>query len=148
MISKLIFIEKISSNDACKIRAMLFGFIGLGLLSIIFYPLDLLNKQFPGLFNTGSSCIMLNVFGIPCPFCGMSHSFSEFIKFNFSESIYYNPASVIFFSFLGLVCLSILALSFYNYKISVTFEKKTFLIGILVLLLMWVMNIIYGHHNF
>jgi hypothetical protein len=143
---KLITLEKISSRDSSKVRIILFGFIAFGIFTIYFYPLDLLNKLFSGLLKQESSCLMLNIFGVPCPFCGMSRAFSEFIKFNFSKSIYYNPSSVIFFTFLGFICLSIFMLSFFNYKISITFNKKTFLISFLVLLIMWALNIFYGHH--
>ncbi len=142
---RFISLDKISSYDSRKIRWMLYGFIAFGYVTLVFYPLNLLNKFFPGLFKSNSSCIMLNVFGIPCPFCGMSHAFSEFIKFNFSKSIYYNPSSVIFFTFLAFGCLSILVLSFFNYKISVTFNKKTLVISILGLLTMWALNIFFGH---
>ena len=142
---RFLTLKKISSAEAWKVRAILFGFIVFGLLSSIFYPLDLIRNFSPGFFRDESSCIMLNVFGIPCPFCGMSHAFAEFIKFNFAKSIYYNPSSVIFFSFLGITCFSIFVLSLFNYKISVTFGKKTFIAAMLVLSVIWILNILFGH---
>lgn len=143
---KFISIEKISSKESWNVIGILIGFIALGLFAVRYYPLDLLNKLFPGLFRVDSSCILLNVTGLPCPFCGMSRAFREFINLNFSKSIYYNPSSVIFFIFLGIICLSILVLSFFNYKISVSFNKKTFLILVMVLATMWTLNIMFGHH--
>ncbi len=142
---KLISIEKISLKESWKIRGMLFGFIIFCLLTIKYYPLNLLHKIFPVLFTDTSSCILLNVTGLPCPFCGMSHAFYEFINLNFSRSIYYNPSSVIFFTFLTFVCLSIFVLSIFKYKISVTFNRKTLFVSVLVLMIMWVLNILYGH---
>lgn len=140
-------LKKISSGEAWKIRGLLFGFILFGFLSTKYYPLDLLRNHYPGIFRYDSSCIMLNVSGIPCPFCGMSHAFSEFVRLNFSKSLYYNPSSVIFFSFLGIICLSIFVLSLFNYKVTVTFNKRTFLILMLVILVIWILNICFGHRQ-
>lgn len=138
--------QKINPGEARNIRLILLGFIIFGIISVKFYPLDLLKVFLPDIFRKESSCIMLNVFGIPCPFCGMSHAFYEFIDFNFAKSIYYNPSSVIFFSFLGMLCLSIFVLSLFNYKISFDFSRKTLLASVLVLLVIWVLNICFGHH--
>ncbi|HMS65984.1 MAG TPA: DUF2752 domain-containing protein, partial [Ignavibacteria bacterium] len=99
-----------------------------------------------GLFRPDSSCITLNVFGIPCPFCGMSRAFREFMNFNFKESIYYNPSSVVFFLFMSVLILSVLILSFFNYKISLHFNRKTLLLFIIVIASVWLLNIFFGHH--
>ena len=138
-------VNKISKKEAWNIRWILLGFFAFGLMTIKFYPLDILKLAFPEVFINESSCIMLNVFGIPCPFCGMSHAFYEFLDLNFSKSIYYNPSSVIFFSFLGMISLSIFILSFFNYKLSVKFNKTTLVIFIMLLLTMWILNVKFGH---
>ena len=138
-------LEKISLKEARNIRWILLGFFCFGLITVIFYPLDLLKLIFPSVFRNESACIMLNVFGIPCPFCGMSHAFYEYINLNFVKSVYYNPSSVIFFSFLGIFSLSIFVLSLYNYKLSLKFNRKTLLASILVLLIIWILNIFFGH---
>ena len=138
-------LEKVSLKEARNIRWILLGFFCFGLISVVFYPLDLLKLIFPSVFRNESACIMLNVFGIPCPFCGMSHAFFEFINLNFVKSVYYNPSSVIFFSFLGIFSLSIFVLSLYNYKLSLKFNRKTLLASILVLLIIWILNIFFGH---
>ncbi|HMQ69718.1 MAG TPA: DUF2752 domain-containing protein [Ignavibacteria bacterium] len=142
---KFLTIEKISSPEARKIRLILAGFILFSIFSAIFYPYDILMKFFPEYFRNESTCIMLNIFGIPCPFCGMSHAFYEFINFNFKKSIYYNPSSVIFFSFSAIICLSIFVLSLFNYKISVSFSRKSLIISGIVLIVFWVLNIFFGH---
>ena len=143
---RFLTIEKISLKEARNLRWILLGFFCFGLISVIFYPLDLLKLIFPSVFRNESACIMLNVFGIPCPFCGMSHAFYEFINLNFVKSIYYNPSSVIFFSFLGIFSLSIFVLSLYKYKLSFNFNSKTLLTSILVLLVIWILNVFFGHH--
>lgn len=142
---RFLTLEKVSLKEARNIRWILLGFFCFGLISVVFYPLDLLKLIFPSVFRNESACIMLNVFGIPCPFCGMSHAFFEFINLNFVKSVYYNPSSVIFFSFLGIFSLSIFILSLYNYKLSLKFNRKTLLASILVLLIIWILNIFFGH---
>ncbi len=143
---KLISIKEISAAESKKIRLILAGTVALSFLTAKFYPLNILNYFFPGLFREDSSCILLNLTGLPCPFCGMSRAFSEFLKLNFLKSIYYNPASVIFFTFSGMFCLAIFVLSFYNYKFSVSFNRKTLFAFIAVILVIWLLNIFYGHH--
>ena len=143
---RFLTLEKVSLKEARNIRWILLGFFCFGLITVIFYPLDLLKLIFPSVFKNESACIMLNVFGIPCPFCGMSHAFYEFINLNFVKSVYYNPSSVIFFSFLGIFSLSIFVLSLYKYKLSYNFNSKTLFASILVLLVIWILNIFFGHH--
>ncbi len=143
---RFLTLEKVSLKEARNIRWILLGFFCFGLITVVFYPLDLLKLIFPSVFRNESACIMLNVFGIPCPFCGMSHAFHEFINLNFVKSVYYNPSSVIFFSFLGIFSLSIFVLSLYNYKLSLKFNQKTLLASILILLVIWILNILFGHH--
>ena len=142
---KFLKIKKTGPEEARKIRLLLAGFLLFTVLSVKFYPYDILMKFFPEYFRNESTCITLNLFGIPCPFCGMSHAFYEFINLNFMKSIYYNPSSVIFFSFSAIVCLSIFVLSLFNYKISITFDRRTLIISGIILIIFWVLNILFGH---
>lgn len=143
---KFISILKTTHAESSKIRLILFATLAFGILTIFFYPLDLLAHFFPGLFREDSSCILLNATGLPCPFCGMSRASSEFIKMNFAGSLYYNPSSVIFFTFTGFFGLTIFILSLCNLKMVFNFNRKTLLIFIVILFSMWIMNIFYGHH--
>ncbi len=143
---KFISIEKTTPEESSKIRMILLATLVFGVLTAIFYPLDLLAHFFPGFFREDSSCVLLNVTGMPCPFCGMSRALGEMIKLNFAESFYYNPSSVLFFTFIGLFGLTIFLLSFFHHKISFNFNRKTLFIFVLVLLLMWTLNIFFGHH--
>lgn len=138
-------IQKISYKEAWIVRGILFCIIAFAFFSTIFYPFDVIRYFFPQQFTFESSCIILNVFGIPCPFCGMSHALAEYLNFNFYGSTYYNPSSVVFFTFLGLVCLFIFILSLFNYKISVSFNKMTLTIFISILLTIWILNVYFGH---
>ncbi len=140
-----ILIKKTTSREIWKIWGIFFGISAFGLLTTTYYPYDIVRYFFPEYFVEKSSCLMLNIFGISCPFCGMSHAFNEYIHFNFMRSMYFNPASVVFFTFLGFVSLSILLLGLFNYKISVSFNRKFLLISLLSLSVIWILNILFGH---
>lgn len=144
---KFISIVKTSPKESSKIRLVLLATLAFGVITAFFYPLDLLSHFIPGLFRENSSCILLNVTGMPCPFCGMSRAAGEMVKLNFIKSFYYNPSSIIFFTFTGLFGLTILLLSFIQRKILFNFSRKTLFIFVLVLLSMWVLNIFFGHHS-
>lgn len=140
-----ISLKKISTHEAWKIRLILFLTIIFSLLITIFYPFNIFRYFLPEYFNKESSCVFYTFSGIPCAFCGMSHSLYELAHLNFERSIYYNPSSVIFLPFLAVTGLSIFVLSIFKYKISVNFDKKFLIISILILLLIWMLNIFYGH---
>lgn len=144
---KFISIVKTAPGESSRIRLILILTLIFGILTAIFYPLDLLAYFFPGLFRDDSSCILLNVTGIPCPFCGMSRALIEMTKLNFAKSLYYNPSSVIFFTFTGLFGFTILLLSFFHRKIVFNFNRKTLIVLILIFLLMWTLNILFGHYS-
>ena len=115
-------------------------------VSIFFTPSDLVAELFPDLFKYESSCIMLNVAGIPCPFCGMSRAWKEFTKMNFTTAIHHNPSSIAFFIISGVTISGIFVLSLFNYRIRVKSTWKTFLMLTAVLMIIWILNILYGHH--
>ncbi len=140
------FVEKITRTESDRLRFILFGFIAVTLVSIFFTPSDLVAELFPDLFKYESSCIMLNVAGIPCPFCGMSRAWKEFTKMNFTAAIHHNPSSIAFFIISGVTISGIFVLSLFNYRIRVTSTWKTFLMLTAVLMIIWILNILYGHH--
>lgn len=140
------FVEKITRTESDRLRFILFGFIAVTLVSIFFTPSDLVAELFPDLFKYESSCIMLNVAGIPCPFCGMSRAWKEFTKMNFTAAIHHNPSSIAFFIISGVTISGIFVLSLFNYRIRVTSTWKTFLMLTAVLMIIWILNFLYGHH--
>jgi hypothetical protein len=139
-------VEKITRTESDRLRFILFGFIAVTLVSIFFTPSDLVAELFPDLFKYESSCIMLNVAGIPCPFCGMSRAWKEFTKMNFTTAIHHNPSSIAFFIISGVTISGIFVLSLFNYRIRVKSTWKTFLMLTAVLMIIWILNILYGHH--
>ena len=141
-----ISLEKTEPTESRKIRLYLFIILFFVLLTSYFSPAKLVRQFFPDLFNRESSCILLNVSGIPCPLCGFTRSFEEILKFNIAGSFYYNPSSVFIFTFLACLCLFIFVISFFNYKIKIVSSGKTFLALTIVLVTVWIVNVILGHH--
>ncbi len=52
----------------------------VGIISIAFHK-----------FNGGSICIFYNIYGLPCPTCGMTRAYYSFLKFNFKGAFEYHP---------------------------------------------------------
>jgi hypothetical protein len=141
---------KITDREAWKIRGIVLVVIVLGLLNVTFPVLNLLRDVlgFTGMYGDyESACIVLNVFGIPCTFCGLSRSFAALTNLDFRTAIYFNPVSIVIYP-LGFIVISfIIILSFFNYKIEII-RKKTFLcVVITMFILMWLINILYGHQQ-
>lgn len=139
--------EKISGEEAGRIRLILFAFIAVAVLTVFFTPSDLVAAIFPELFTNESSCIMLNIAGIPCPFCGMSRALKELMKLNISGSLYYNPAGIPFFAASGILTASVFVLSLFNYRIRINNTSKTFIAAGAVVTIIWIINILYGHQS-
>ncbi len=55
-------------------------FIVIALVSLIVYNL-----------NGGSVCIFYNVYGLPCPTCGMTRAYIEIFNFNVKNAFVYHP---------------------------------------------------------
>jgi len=50
-----------------------------------------------------AACSWLHLFGIPCPFCGMTTSFAWFVRGNFAASIWVQPMGAL------LACMAVAA---------------------------------------
>jgi hypothetical protein len=146
-VPEMIKIESTTPEESDRIRFVLFAFIAVALMSAFFTPSDLVAALFPQWFRYESSCIMLNVANIPCPFCGMSRAWKELTRLNFSRSVYFNPSAIPFFVATMTLMSSVFVLSMYNKKIAVSDKQRTILVLISVLLLIWILNILYGHQS-
>jgi len=141
----LISYEKISKIESRRIRYLLISIAAVSLIFVFYHPLNLINHFFPGLMRSESSCIMLNLTGLRCPFCGMSRSFKELLKLNFAGSFYYNPVSIFVIAFIGSLFFVLFVLSFYDIKIKFNFDKKTLIIFSVVMVIVWILNLMFGH---
>lgn len=55
----------------------------LGLIAIISVALHK--------FNEGSICLFHNIYGIPCPTCGMTRAYSALLELDFKKAFMYHP---------------------------------------------------------
>lgn len=76
-------------------------------------------------FNFGIPCPLNSIFGIACPFCGMTRAFFSLLRLDFYQAIRYNAFSVIFFPGILLYFLSE-AFSFITNREHI-YNKKVFL---------------------
>lgn len=146
----MLSVEKTNKADAWKIRLVVLSVILIGIVAVNITPVEVVInlKNGNNIFNrVPDMCLMQNVFGVPCPLCGMSRGFAEILHLNFLGGIYYNPFSVIFYPLSFIIITAIFTLSLFNYKLKIT-KPRTFGWGIFVLfIVVWTVNIIWGHHS-
>lgn len=56
----------------------------------VFLSIGFISSSFYILFK-GSICLFINIFGIPCPTCGITRAFISLINFNFKEAFRFHP---------------------------------------------------------
>lgn len=141
-------LKKINPKESWKIRGIIASIVGVSFLSVFVSPYKFFYKLvFEKGLNTAdkSYCLMLDVTGIPCPFCGLARGFLHFIELNFEKSLYYNPSSLFLFVSGGVIMLVVFSLSLFNYKISIKNYNAVWLIVLIVFIIVWVLNILLGH---
>ena len=110
--------KEISAAESKKIRLILpeqlLLVFNLKIYPLIIFPI--IGRQFD------AYCWIWQVFPVLSAVC--QEHFRNFFKLNFLKSIYYNPASVIFWHFPN-VLFGYFCTEFYNYKFSVSFNRKT-----------------------
>ena len=145
----MLTLEKISSQKAWKIRFIVLGIILFGFVVMTITPLEIIQNFFEGnnlLERQESTCIMLNIAGIPCPLCGMTRSYAEFREYDITGGMYFNPLSIVVFPIIALVLSVIFLASLLNYKIKILNNKLFWGSVFSLILVVWVANIIWGHH--
>jgi len=66
------------------------------------------------------------------------------LSLDFASGVYYNPSSVVFYPLTAAVLAGVLLSALFGYRITV--ERGAAFIFAAVFLLIWVLNILYGHH--
>lgn len=143
-------IVDITYSEAWKIRLIILGILVYGLLNIIIPFPDIQRMLFSwtGIYGDyESSCLMLNIFGIPCAFCGMSRSLLGFFIPDIDRIFYFNPTAIIFYPILGITTATIIILSFKNKKLVPVNQKMFNWVMISLFIIIWIMNILYGHQE-
>lgn len=118
----------------------------MGLAAVYFSPIEEL-MLLAGI-KTVNGCPLYTFAGIACPFCGMGRSFSCLTDFYIARSFYYNPMGLIFYFLTGLISLLIFIMAIKKRKLVLKEPaKRLWYLSILFFAVMWVLNILFGHHT-
>jgi hypothetical protein len=80
--------------------------------------------------------------------CGMGRSFPALLELDFNGMIYYNPSSVVFYAAAILLFVTVFVSSIAGYKVIIrTSLFRLWYLAVITLAAVWILNIIYGHHN-
>lgn len=136
-----------SSSQSRNTLLILAGILAAGLLFVYLNPFEPFFNDVLGIESV-NGCPLLTFTGIPCPMCGMGRVFSCLTDFYILKSFYYNPLGIIFYFISGLVFAVIFALSIKKKRLLLKKPaQKLWYIPVLFILIMWVLNILLGHHH-
>jgi hypothetical protein len=144
--NKFFSVQPVLARESRNIFFTVTALILFGVLSVYFSPSEFLFNLLG--IQTINGCPLLTFTGIPCPFCGMGRVFSCMLDLYIARSFYYNPMGLIFYVITGIVLISILILSIFKKK--VVLEKsagKLIWVPVVFFILMWILNILFGHHT-
>jgi len=143
--NKYFLIQSIQPKEAWRILFTIAGIFSIGLIFTVFSPLEfvfsILGKK------SVNGCPLLTLTSVPCPFCGMGSIFKEALKLNFNNIFYHNPLGIIFYILFAITSGCIIYLALRKRKIVFTSPGyKLVWIPAGFIILMWILNILYGHH--
>ena len=138
--------EKCGTKDSLRIILWLLAVCAIGFVLVAYSPVEILFSYFG--YRDTNGCTLYTFLGFPCPTCGMGRSLKAFAVLDFSEMFYYNPSAVFVFAFVFLAAAIIFLLAVFKYRIRLTTKLlKLWYIPVLLLIIVWVLNILYGHHS-
>jgi hypothetical protein len=144
---KYFSIEPASPKESRNTILILLAILVTGFMNVYFVPLKYFFNNVAGIESV-NGCPLLTLTGVPCPLCGVGRIFSGLMHFQFAGVFYYNPLGLVFLIMSGFVFSVILILSLGKKKIVLTKPaQKLWYIPVLFIILMWVLNILYGHHH-
>lgn len=145
--SKFYSIEAASSKESRNTILILFAILVSGFVYVYLAPLEYFFNHVIGIESV-NGCPLLTFTGVPCPLCGMGRVFTGLMDFHIAGTFYYNPLGLAFLVISGFVFCVILILSLRKRKIVLMKPaQKLWYIPVLFIILMWVLNILYGHHH-
>lgn len=103
----------------------------------VLIPLGLIVGYFVILFLTKahSTCIFKNIYGVPCPSCGITRSYIQLFQFHFRKAFFYHPLFW-FFPFLFFVVL----FRFIPVVNKIYNNKLFWIISLIIILGIWVIR--------
>jgi hypothetical protein len=140
-------VREISPAESNRIILLLLILLVFSLLNIYFNPMKLIFRDILSV-ETINGCPLLTFAGIACPSCGLGRSFSCLTDLDLRGSIYRNPLSPVFFLISGFIYLVIFILALFRKKAVLSENlRRYWYIPVIFILVMWILNIFYGHHQ-
>jgi hypothetical protein len=144
--NKYFSVEDCTAIQARYIQLTLLFTIGISLIIIYLTPYKHLFELFH--IHSDNGCPLLTFTGVPCPMCGMGRVFSCITSLKFTSAIYYNPLGLLCYFLMGIIIVPVTYYSFRNKRIKLQKSaQRLWLIPVAFLLIMWLLNILYGHHH-
>lgn len=142
--NKFFYVQTCAKKEARKILYIIPAIILSGLISVYLSPAENF-AEIIGI-ETVNGCPLLTLTGIPCPFCGMGRVFSCITDFYIAQTFYHNPSGLVFYLVSGIVLVYVTFLALKNQKIVFKNDKIVW-IPVGFILIMWILNILFGHHD-
>lgn len=144
-LSKYFALESCDKKNLRKIQLFVLGLIVFS-LGVVYLSPNVFLFSLLGI-ETENACPLLTFTRIPCPMCGMGRSFSCLTDFHFAQSFYYNPSGLFLYLLSGVIFSSVLFFSLMKKRIVLTSEaKRLWYLPIVLIVIVWVLNIVWGHH--
>jgi hypothetical protein len=145
-LSNYITLEKCETKESLRIILWLLVISALGFMLVAYSPVEMLFSYFG--YQDTNGCTLYTFLGFPCPTCGMGRSIKAMLGLDFSEMFYYNPSAVFIYLLTFLAIVSVFILAVFKYKIKLTSKLlKLWYIPVLLLIIIWALNILFGHHE-
>ena len=145
--NKFYTIESAHPAERSRIIWILLLIAGVGLLNVYLNPLEHFFTNVIGIPSI-NGCPLYTLTDIPCPMCGMGRVFSCLTDFYITQSFYYNPLGLAFYLVFGIIYFVILLLALFKKKVVLLKPAyRLWFIPTAFILLMWVLNILFGHHT-
>ncbi len=136
-----------SEAESRNTLILIAGLLVLGLLNVYFAPIKLFLNDVIGVESV-NGCPLLTFTGVPCPFCGTGRVFDSALSLHFIESLYYNPLGLLFYIIMGFIFSIVIVLALMKKKLVITKSAyNLWYIPAGFLLIMWILNILFGHHH-
>ena len=98
------------------------------------------------LWKIKPNCIFKELFGIPCPACGMTRAFECIFNFDFINAFYYNilaiPLFVLALIFIAILIYDLITNNDLFFKILFKFLEKSYLVIIVLIIISFIINLI------
>jgi hypothetical protein len=145
-LSDYIRLEKCSAKDSLRIIQWLTATSVIVFVLIAYSPVEMLFDYFS--FENTNGCTLYTFFGFPCPACGLGRSLKDFAVLDFTNMFYYNPSAVLIYLIVFITITAVFFLALFRYKFKLMPKLlKLWYIPVLLLIIIWVLNVLYGHHD-